>query len=161
LIPIKIPTKLWRVFDEGRIMAKKVFILKMLLEEKTLKIARSFAINVIEYAGLRKEETVFIEMALNEVCENIIKHGYENKKGDIVLKVEVCEKEVSVIIVDWGRSHDLVKYQPIAMKKLLEDGEKGKLGIRLIQTICDSIQYKRLKGKNKTTLIKKRLCATA
>jgi anti-sigma regulatory factor (Ser/Thr protein kinase) len=61
---------------------------------------------------------------------------------------------VEITIIDWGQPFDILKYQP-PDKEVLFSGEiKGKLGIRTVKTICDKILYKRLKGKNKTILIK-------
>ncbi|HDT15572.1 MAG TPA: ATP-binding protein [Firmicutes bacterium] len=135
---------------------RDIFLLEMIMDKKSLKLVRVFVKNIVEYAGFSAEDTGYIELALNEVCENIVRHGYEENRGFVAVKAELNDEFIIITIIDRGREYDISKYKPMKVKKLYENEIKGKLGIRMINSICDKVSYKRLKGKNKTVLVKKR-----
>ena len=135
---------------------KKIFLLDIAGEEKYLTTIRNFFSEAVRESGFIVEESdaAYLEMAINEFCENIIKYGYSGKPGRILLRIIVESDRISAVIIDRGVPHNILEYDPISKETLVEKGLKGKLGIRMIKTVCDRIYYKRLKGKNKTILIK-------
>ncbi len=94
-----------------------------------------------------------MELAINEFCENVIRHGYAEKKGRILLKYVIEHNGMKVEITDSGVPYNMLEYVPMSKDVLVERGIKGKLGIGMIMNVCDRIIYERGNGKNKTSLI--------
>jgi anti-sigma regulatory factor (Ser/Thr protein kinase) len=136
---------------------KNIFAIEVPAEHKYLQVIRSFYTQCLQGIGMDagKNEIVYLEMAVNEFCENIIRHGYKGNAGEITIKLVIGKKSISTVILDRGQPHNILEYDPIAKETLVEKGIQGKLGIRMIKTICSNIHYKRLKGRNKTVLVKK------
>jgi anti-sigma regulatory factor (Ser/Thr protein kinase) len=134
----------------------KNFSLETIAEEKSLSAIRSFFTDALKNL-FRHDDIVYLEMCLNEMCENVIKHAYApEKRGPINIKMKVDDKTISITVIDRGKAFSILDYEPMDKEMLVAKGIKGKLGIRAMKTICDNIKYKRLKGKNKTTFIKHR-----
>ena len=135
----------------------KTFTMEVPAEHEYLKVVRNFFTQCVKVSGFKisDNDTTYLEMAINEFCENIVRHGYKDSAGDMLIKVQVNDLKIKTIIIDSGEEHNILEYDPIAKETLVQKGIQGKLGIRMIKTICDKIEYKRLKGKNRTTLIKK------
>ena len=125
----------------------------MRADKKYLKVIRGFVANAVD-GSMPESEVYFLELGLTEICENIIKYGYVNEEGRILIKIVVEDRQVSIIIIDRGKPFNIEGYTPVDKKELVDKGIKGKLGIRTIKTVCDKVFYKRLKKKNKTVLVK-------
>jgi len=136
-------------------MAKQ-FSITAVAEPQNLKAIRVFFEEAAR-GNLGQEDIYYMQVCLNEICENIIRHGYEEGKEETInIKLRFDENSVKIIVVDKGKPFNLLEYDPIDTSTLIKKGIKGKLGIRTVKTICDKIYYKRLKGKNQVVLIKKR-----
>jgi anti-sigma regulatory factor (Ser/Thr protein kinase) len=133
----------------------KQFSVKTKAEPRNLKSIRDFFEKAAR--GNMEQEDVFrMEVCLNEICENIIRYGYEKRKRETInIKARFDKGEVRITVIDKGKPFNLLEYDPIDTGTLVKKGIKGKLGIRIIKTVCDDIHYKRLKGENQTVLIKK------
>lgn len=134
----------------------KHFSLETIADERSLAVIRSFFTDALKNI-LRHDDVVYLEMCINEMCENIIKYAYApDKHGPIIIKMKVDDGTVRITVIDRGKPFNMVEYNPIDKEILVDKGIKGKLGIRAMRTMCDKITYKRLKGKNKTTFIRHR-----
>ena len=123
-------------------------------EHRSLAVIRGFFSDALKNL-FRHDDVVYLEMCLNEMCENIIKHAYApEKSGPINIKMKVDDRAVAITVIDRGKPFSILDYDPIDKRELIDKGIKGKLGIRAMKTICDKITYKRLKGKNKTVFIR-------
>ena len=137
------------------------FSLETTAEEKSLIVIREFFSEALRNV-FGHDDVIYIEMCLNEMCENIIKHAYGTEhSGPISIKMKVCDKRVVITVIDRGRPFNILDFEPPDNTTLVEKGIKGSLGIRTMKTICDKILYSRLKGKNKTTFIRHRKKETA
>jgi anti-sigma regulatory factor (Ser/Thr protein kinase) len=135
---------------------EKQFMIETAAEPQNLKVIREF-FHETAAGNLAQEDIYYMEVCINEMCENIIRHGYEEHERETIhIKINFDDGYVRVTIVDRGKPFNVLEYEPIAMETLIKKGIKGKLGIRTIKTICDKIYYKRLKGKNQLVLVKKR-----
>jgi anti-sigma regulatory factor (Ser/Thr protein kinase) len=125
-------------------------------DEKSLAVIRNFFADALKNM-FRHDDVVYLEMCLNEMCENVIKHAYApEKRGPINIKMKVDEKAVRITVIDRGKPFNMLEYDPIDKATLVDQGIKGKLGIRTMKTVCDRIYYQRLKGKNKTVFVRNR-----
>jgi len=137
-------------------MMNKHFSMDTIADERSLMVIRNFFADALKNL-FRHDDVVYLEMCLNEMCENVIKHAYApEKRGPINIKMKVDDKCVKITVVDRGKPFNMIEYNPIDKETLVDQGIKGKLGIRTMKTVCDKISYKRLKGKNRTVFIRNR-----
>lgn len=93
-------------------------------------------------------------MAANEVCANIIKHGYgEKNKGEIIMEIFHNQKELIIRFTDFAPHRDPRSFQG----RKLEDLRPGGLGMHFIREFTDKINYPEVPEGvgNITELIKK------
>ena len=135
---------------------EKSFAMDAVAEDRSLRVIRNFFTDALKNL-FAHDDVIYLEMCLNEMCENIIKHAYTPENpGPISIRMKVDDNAVKITVIDRGRPFSVLDYDPMDKSILVEKGIKGKLGIRAIKTVCDRIFYKRLKGKNKTVMIRRR-----
>ncbi len=105
--------------------------------------------------GVSKRQTFEINLALDELFTNIISHGFED---DAEHHVNVtCKNEDGVLKITI--EDDGIPFNPAAaphpnLKCAFKDREIGGLGIHLIRSYMDCIEYSRRGGKNILILTK-------
>jgi serine/threonine-protein kinase RsbW len=96
-------------------------------------------------------------LALDEMCSNIMIHAHQCNPDDLFeLHIDV-EKGNPVVfeIIDDGTVFDINQFNEPELGNLIHEKRKGGLGIRLVKSIMDKIEYKRQSGKNICRLTKK------
>ena len=79
-----------------------------------------------------------IVMAVDEACQNIIRHAYGNEReGDIVLRIERLGNELVFSLIDFAPRVDPSKVRP----RDIDDVRPGGLGTFLIQEVMDSADF--------------------
>lgn len=101
-----------------------------------------------------QQATYAIELAVHELCTNIIMHAYPaNDPGSIALsgRFHAHQHQLEINIYDWGRP-----FSP-EQRTLpdLEHGQEGGYGLFIIEQIVDSLHYNRTATSNHWQLIKK------
>ena len=140
---------------------KRKFFLKLENESANLRLIREFVSGVANVAGFDEEEISQIELAVDEACSNVVKHAYlgdKEKKGHgIEIEIYFDEKEFNVKVLDRGQGFDPSKLSQTNMKTYLEKFQVGGLGIRLMKSLMDQVEYSIKPGrKNQVTLTKYR-----
>ena len=96
-----------------------------------------------------------IKLATEEACTNIIQHGYTHVLyGKIKIKTVVRHFSFTVILYDQGKSFDPRQVRTPDLKKYVERGKIGGLGIMMIQRLVDVMDYKVTKNGNEFHLTK-------
>lgn len=140
---------------------KRKFFLKLENESANLRLIREFVSGVANEAGFDEEEVYQIELAVDEACSNVVKHAYSHdkeKKGhSIEIEINFDEKEISVKVLDRGQGFDPSRLPQTNMATYLEKFQVGGLGIRLMKSLMDQVEYSIKPGKkNQVTLTKYR-----
>ncbi len=98
-----------------------------------------------------------VKLAAEEVCTNIIRHGYKNKNnGSIQIEVISRRKSLTVNIIDQGQTYDPKQVKTPDLKEYVELGKIGGLGIMMIRKLMDEISYKVTPRGNEFQLTKYR-----
>lgn len=98
-----------------------------------------------------------IVLALDEMCSNLMIHAHHCNPDDLFeLSVNTDKKTVLVFkIVDDGSVFDINSFDEPALDRIIHQKRKGGLGIRLVKSIMDTVDYSRQSGKNICILTKK------
>ncbi|MEE9420566.1 MAG: ATP-binding protein [Desulfatiglandaceae bacterium] len=98
-----------------------------------------------------------LHLVLDELLTNVIKYGYDDK-GDhrIVVCLSSNPEEVVLRVEDDGRPFNPVTREAPDTSQALEQKPIGGLGIHLVKTLMDIVEYARENDKN-ILVIKKKL----
>jgi anti-sigma regulatory factor (Ser/Thr protein kinase) len=98
-----------------------------------------------------------VQLAVDEVCTNIIRHGYKDIiKGLIQIEVIPSKTQIEVVVIDQGTTHHPNQIKDPDLKKYVEVGKIGGLGIMMIRKLMDEIKYIVTPRGNEFHLIKYR-----
>ncbi len=89
-------------------------------------------------SGLDAAVTSDIVLAVNEACQNVIRHGYGGEdKGDIVLEVVRTEQALTILVRDHAPTVDPASIRP----RDLDDVRPGGLGTHFMREIMDEVVF--------------------
>ncbi len=129
---------------------------KILSTTDNLLLVREFVSEAAREQGFSDEETSKIALAVDEACTNIIRHAYQNDPTrEIEVSVERKKDRFEVSIVDSGRRFDPSILKPLNLKEHLTHYRRGGLGVYLMKTLMDKVEYNTIEGrKNEVRLTK-------
>lgn len=88
--------------------------------------------------GFAKEQTQDIVLAVDEACQNVVRHAYDGQgAGDIVVDLRREKGEFLVLIRDFAVTVDLEQIK----SRDLDDVRPGGLGVHFIREIMDDMDY--------------------
>ena len=88
--------------------------------------------------GFDKEQTQDIVLAVDEACQNVVRHAYGGQEGsDMVVELRREKGELLVLIRDFALSVDEATIQP----RELDDVRPGGLGVHFIREVMDGMDY--------------------
>ncbi len=94
-----------------------------------------------------------LSLVLEELLSNVIAYGYDDEaEHEIHVAFDVNETSLTAIFDDDGRPFNPYDAQKPDMSGPLENRSVGGLGIHLILTIMDSVEYERVGDRNRTTM---------
>ena len=129
--------------------------LKILGDLAELDKMRSFLKKSLKGLRISDKDYFKIELALLEICINIIMYAYPNDKGEIFLKAWQNEGKMFLEIRDWGIPFDPRKLEEPDIREIIRSEKRGGLGVFLSRKLMDGFDYKREKDQNVLTIYKK------
>lgn len=131
--------------------------LVVLSKTENLYLIREFVETSARNAGLKQEEIDKIILSVDEAATNVIKHAYKTIGiGEIIINTETKDNSFSVIITDFGNSFDAEAVKSPDMEDYLRKRKVGGLGVYLIRTLMDDVNYESVPGKyNRVKMTKK------
>ena len=136
--------------------AKKKYHLRIPSQTDNLEIIREFVTQIARKVGFREDETSKIELAVDEACTNVIEHAYSKDERKLIdIAIQIDPQKFTVIITDQGKGFNAKRLKKIDMKKYLEEMRVGGLGIHLMHTLMDEIDFDVVGGrKNQVKMVK-------
>ncbi|MGC4052647.1 MAG: ATP-binding protein [Paludibaculum sp.] len=136
---------------------EKTFSLKVPSSTENLAMIRDFVSNIGAQVGFSEGEVARLALAVDEACANVIEHAYGlEATHDVTIRAVVDEDTLRFEIIDTGRGFDPAQMQPQEVEELIRQRKSGGLGLRLIRTIMDDVQYRIVPGeKNELRMVKK------
>ena len=119
-------------------MSASILELRFPARAKELKGIRDSVKERVLACGARPECATDVVMAVDEACQNVIRHAYgEDRHGEIVLTIEQRGDTLIFSLMDFAPRTDPAKVQP----RELDDVRPGGLGTFLIQEVMDSAEF--------------------
>src|SRR5882757_3357124 len=97
-----------------------------------------------------------IILALDEMCSNLMIHAHHcNPDHHLEMIIDVPQQgKVVFEIMDDGEMFDINRFHEPEIGNLIHEKRKGGLGIRLVKSIMDEVQYTTRGGRNVCRLSK-------
>ncbi len=135
---------------------EKKLTLTVQSQTEKLYLVRDFISGAAREFGFDNESVDKITLAVDEACTNVIKHSYKLATDqEIEITIDTRNGAFEVVISDRGISFDPDAIHNPDMKEYLRQYKKGGLGMYLMRSLMDKIEYKSYAGKkNEMRLIK-------
>ena len=96
-----------------------------------------------------------LNLVLEEAISNVILYAYgKEEQKEISLVAYLSDNNLVFVLTDSGMEFDPTKVPDADVTLSAEEREIGGLGIYLIRQIMNTVEYKRIDGKNVLTMIK-------
>jgi serine/threonine-protein kinase RsbW len=111
--------------------------------------------------GLSKAVTWPVEVSLDEVLANVVRHGLPGRAGEATVEVELVldpgaqPPSCQVVVVDDGPEFDPLSAGEPDTSLGVEDRPIGGLGIALVRKLMDEVEYERRGGRNRLRLARR------
>ena len=137
---------------------ERKFALHVPSSTENLALIRDFVSGIGAQVGFDENEIARLALAVDEACANVIEHAYgSDTTREVTVRAVVEEGEIHFDIIDTGKHFDPSKVTPQAVEELVKQRRSGGLGLRLIRTIMDDVQYRIVPGEMNELRMTKRL----
>ena len=122
-----------------------------------LAAIRGFVAETSQSLGADERAVRDLQLAVDEVCSNSIRHGYGGQGGEIEVAIERVGHSIKVMVRDWGVEFD-PKAVPVPDLGLpLEERSLGGLGLFLVQQVMDEVRFEFDGNRGNTVTMVRRL----
>lgn len=124
---------------------------------ENLKGVRDFIRTSLKNHGIADLEISEMVLALDEMCSNLMIHAHHCNPNELFELHILVDKNDPVVfeIIDDGTVFDINQFSEPSIDNIIHEKRKGGLGIRLVKSIMDSVEYKKMQNKNVCRLVKK------
>jgi serine/threonine-protein kinase RsbW len=118
---------------------------------------REFVTSIGTQAGLPPAEVYKLEMAVDEACSNVIEHAYgSDVTKEVSVRATLDDQILEIFVIDSGVGFDPNSIEQKELDKLVALRKSGGLGMRLIKSLMDTVEYQMIPGvKNELRMVKK------
>ena len=112
------------------------------------------AARVEEFCVARKISAKIVyrfNLSLDEVLTNIISHGLTQGRHEIAVSVALQDGNLVADVSDDGPAFDPLSAPAPDVRAPIEERKIGGLGIHLLRTLMDAVEYRRADGRNHLT----------
>jgi anti-sigma regulatory factor (Ser/Thr protein kinase) len=117
--------------------------------------AREFLRDAVADVAFSEEDLFRLELAVTEVCINIVRYAYPGSGGEMALHVWDDGDAVFVELADGGQPFDPRTVPAPTLEELVRGERTGRLGIYLARKMADTFDYRREDGRNVVTISKR------
>jgi serine/threonine-protein kinase RsbW len=103
--------------------------------------------------GVPEAQIQRLDLCLNEVLANLIEHagpGIQRAGVDLELHLRCRQGEgqAALVVGDGGEPFDPLAFSPRPVPRSLEQAEPGGLGLVMLRSFSDELDYRRADGRN-------------
>jgi serine/threonine-protein kinase RsbW len=111
---------------------------------------------------LKREDAFAFKLAMEEICINIIQHGYAGRiPGFLSLSFEKEPDKARLIIRDDGQYFHPDQAEIPDLEAHWENRKVGGLGIYLVKKLMDNVSYSRMKEKGNQLILEKNIASNS
>lgn len=123
---------------------------------ENLKGVRDFIRGSLKIHGVPDLEISEIVLALDEMCSNLMIHAHHCNADELFDLNIFIEKDQPVVfeIIDDGTVFNINNFDEPTLDNIVNQKRKGGLGIRLVKSIMDKVEYQNRNGRNVCRLTK-------
>lgn len=96
------------------------------------------------------------KLAIDEAATNIIRHAYRDTDGFITIRAIVKKNALTIALIDQGTYFDPKRVKDPDLRRYIDIGKKGGLGIFIMRRVMDDIDYRRTEEGNELRITKYR-----
>ena len=116
---------------------------------RAMKLVDEFQV----HHGLADTDANAIHVVLDEILSNSIRHGLGGAAShEIAVTLEFSEGEIMVEVEDDGIAFDPTQAAAPVLAGTVEERKTGGLGLPFMRSLTDSIEYRRVDGRNHLVL---------
>ncbi len=132
--------------------------LKVPAHVEYLSELRDFVTRVCRKYGVSDKVINAFKLAIDEAGTNIIRHAYRDhdEPGFVTVRVIVKKASVTVSLIDQGKYFDPRNVKDPDLKRYVEIGKRGGLGIFIIRKLMDELDYRKTEEGNELRMTKNR-----
>lgn len=127
----------------------------------TLLAKTEYLDNVLEFVNALLEEKgcsmraqLELDIAIEELFVNIASYAYRPKEGPVTIQVLFEEKMVSIVFIDEGKPYNPWEREDPDVTLSAEERQIGGLGVYLVKTTMNQVDYRYEDEKNILTIHK-------
>jgi serine/threonine-protein kinase RsbW len=124
---------------------ERTFSLQVPSSTENLSMIRDFISKVGERAGFDENQIAFLALAVDEACANVIEHAY--KTHQVTVRAMLDETKLALEIIHGGEGFDASGVRPKSVEELIKERRSGGLGLRIIRSVMDEVEYKIVPGE--------------
>lgn len=122
-----------------------------------LEKIRNFVLSNANTHGFNDITSNKIALAVDEACSNIIKYAYNHDVSkEICVEINHDKNDLLIRIIDDGKPFNPRKVPSPDMTQYLKEFRKGGLGIHIMRTVMDKIDYKPSVNQQKQNILELR-----
>ena len=130
--------------------------LMLVNQPKEIERACTAAEEFVAAQHLSGEVGYALALTLDEVVANVIRHGFDDNDEHIIrVRLWLEADLLSVQVADDGKPFNPLLAPDPDLELPIEQRQPGGLGIHIIRTMMDDIEYRRTNGQNLLTLRKR------
>jgi serine/threonine-protein kinase RsbW len=104
---------------------------------------RQFVVRYAQHAHLTEDVVEQFKIAVDEACTNVIEHAYKGRENhEVDITIIIDPDRFTVRIRDEGEPFDQSNYHKPNLKELARERRKGGLGVHIIRSLMDQVEYK-------------------
>ena len=110
-----------------------------------------------EAEGLGPEAVFSLNLALDEVVTNVIRYAHDDdgRQHPIVVRLALEQDVLTAQVEDDGRAFNPLEAAAPDIGASIDERPIGGLGIHLVRSVMNSVEYRREDGRNVLTMKKK------
>ena len=130
------------------------FEIKISSDPRMLCVLRAAIGEICNLAKFEHDDCTKIVLAVDEACSNIMRHAYEGKTDQPIYATFCLDpKMMEITLHDYGKS---VEAKKIKSRKL-DEVRPGGLGVHIMKTVMDKVEYKNGTKDGNILIMKKNL----
>lgn len=124
--------------DDYRFPGERIALMRIFSRPDRLRLVRAVVNEAGDATGCSGECISQIVMAVDEACQNIIRHAYRGDPGgEIVVDIRRQDDAIAIHLLDFAAPVDISKIKP----RRLDEVKPGGLGTHFIQQCMDECGF--------------------